>query len=46
VARYRTNKEKISLNAWWLGEEDNVKKGKIIRNRDHKKKEEYGERQK
>ena len=31
-----TNKEKKSLSAWWLGEENDVMTGKIIRKIDGK----------
>jgi hypothetical protein len=31
-----TNKAKKLLNEWWLGEENNLMTGKIIRKRDEK----------
>jgi hypothetical protein len=37
-----TNKEKKSLSAWWLGEENNVMTGKIIRKIDEKNSESKG----
>ena len=36
LSRYMTNKEKKSLSAWWLGEENDVMTGKIIRKIDGK----------